>query len=87
MLYLLKHLLLLHLVNLKPKCNNSISTLIIVLYASYVCLLHFRFAENHPIDLEATNPSFLRWFYHNGAPLSHRTASRRPQVSHRPNTI
>jgi hypothetical protein len=35
-----------------------------VLYASYVCLLHSRFVKNHPIDLEVTNPSFQRWFYH-----------------------
>jgi hypothetical protein len=37
-----------------------------ILYASYVCLLHSRFVDNHPIDLEATNPSFLRWFCHIG---------------------
>jgi hypothetical protein len=36
-----------------------------VLYASYVCLPHSRFVENHPIDLEVTDPSFLRWFCHN----------------------
>jgi hypothetical protein len=34
-----------------------------IFYASYVCFLYFRFIENHPIDLEATNPSFLRWFW------------------------
>jgi hypothetical protein len=26
--------------------------------------VHSRFVENPPIDLEATGPSFLRWFYH-----------------------
>jgi hypothetical protein len=26
--------------------------------------MHSRFIENPPIDLEVTNPSFLRWFYH-----------------------
>jgi hypothetical protein len=36
-----------------------------VLYASYACLLQSLFIENHLIDLEVTNPSFLRWFYHN----------------------
>jgi hypothetical protein len=36
-----------------------------VLYASYVCLLHVNLIENHPIDLEVTDPSFLRWFCHN----------------------
>jgi hypothetical protein len=35
-----------------------------VLYASYVCLLYFRFIENHLIDLEVMGPSFLRWFCH-----------------------
>jgi hypothetical protein len=35
---LLKHLLLLWLVNSKQSCNNLISTLIMSLYASYVCL-------------------------------------------------
>jgi hypothetical protein len=38
MLYLLKHLLLLFLVISKQSCNNLISTLIMSLYASYVCL-------------------------------------------------
>jgi hypothetical protein len=27
--------------------------------------VHSRFVENPLIDLEATGPSFLRWFYHN----------------------
>jgi hypothetical protein len=40
-----------------------------VLYALYVCLLHSRFIENHPIDLEAMNPSFFRWFYHREKPV------------------
>jgi hypothetical protein len=38
MFYLLKHLLLLHLVISKQSCNNLISTLIMSLYASFVCL-------------------------------------------------
>jgi hypothetical protein len=62
--YLLKNFLLLNLVNLKPMCNNLTFTLIMVLYASYVCLLHSHFIENHSIDLEVTDPSFLRWFCH-----------------------
>jgi hypothetical protein len=37
-----------------------------VLYASYVCLLHSRFVKNQPINHEATDPSFLRWFYRTG---------------------
>jgi hypothetical protein len=37
----------------------------VVLYASYVCLLHFHFIENHPNDLETMDPSFLSWFCHN----------------------
>jgi hypothetical protein len=64
MFYLLKHLLFLYLIILKPSCNNLIFTLIMVLYALYVCLLHSHFVENHPVDLAITNPSFLRWFYH-----------------------
>jgi hypothetical protein len=35
-----------------------------VLCALYVCLLHSRFIENHPIDLEMMDPSFLWWFCH-----------------------
>jgi hypothetical protein len=48
MFYLLKDLLLLNLVIFKPKCNNLIFNKILILYASYVCLLHSRFVENHP---------------------------------------
>jgi hypothetical protein len=33
----------------KLKCNNVIFNEIIILNASYVCLLHSRFVENHPI--------------------------------------
>jgi hypothetical protein len=49
MFYLLKHLLLLSLVIFKLKCNNLIFNEILVLYASYVYLLHSRFVENYPI--------------------------------------
>jgi hypothetical protein len=49
MFYLLKHLLLLNLIIFKLKCNNLIFNKILVLYALYVCLLHSRFTENHPI--------------------------------------
>jgi hypothetical protein len=48
MFYLLKHLLLLNLVIFKQKCNNLIFNKILILYASYVCLLRSRFVENHP---------------------------------------
>jgi hypothetical protein len=48
MFYLLKHLLLLNLVIFKLKCNNLIFNEILVLYASYVCLMHSCFIENHP---------------------------------------
>jgi hypothetical protein len=58
MCYPLKHFLLPYLVILESSCNNTISTLIMSLYASYVCLLHSRLVENPPIDLEETNPSF-----------------------------
>jgi hypothetical protein len=29
--------------------------------------VHSRFVENPSVDLEVTNPSFLRWFYHTGS--------------------
>jgi hypothetical protein len=47
--YLLKHLLLLNLVIFNLKFNNLIFNEIMVLNASYVCLLHSRFVEDHPI--------------------------------------
>jgi hypothetical protein len=72
----MKHSLLLNLVNLKSSCNNLIFTLIMVLYALYVCLLHSRFIENHPIDLEVTNPLFLKWFYHSHSLYGLKQASR-----------
>jgi hypothetical protein len=49
MFYLLKHLLLLNLVIFKLKYNNLTFNEILVLYASYVYLMHSRFIENHPI--------------------------------------
>jgi hypothetical protein len=64
MFYLSKHLPFLYLVILKPRCNNLNSTLIMILYACVLCLLHSRFVENHSVDLEVTNLSFLRWFCH-----------------------
>jgi hypothetical protein len=49
MFYLLKNLLIHNLVIFKLKCNNLIVNEIMVLNDSYVCLLHSRFIENHPI--------------------------------------
>jgi hypothetical protein len=49
MFYILNHLLLLNIVIFKLKCNNLIFNEIMVLNASYVCLLHSRFIEDHPI--------------------------------------
>jgi hypothetical protein len=49
MFYLLKHLLLLNLVIFKLKCNNLTFNEILILYASYVCLLHSHFIESHLI--------------------------------------
>jgi hypothetical protein len=49
MFYLLKNLLYLNLVILKLKCSNLIFNAIMVLFASYVCLLYSRFVENHLI--------------------------------------
>jgi hypothetical protein len=56
MFYLLEHLLLLNLVIIKLKCNNLIFNEIIVLNASFVCLLHSRFIEDHPIWILEDGP-------------------------------
>jgi hypothetical protein len=56
MFYLLKHLLLLNLVIFKLKCNNLTFNEMLSLYASYVCLLHSRFIENHPIWILEDGP-------------------------------
>jgi hypothetical protein len=56
MFYLLKHLLLHNLVIFKLKCNNLIVNEIMVLNDSYVCLLHSRFIENHPIWILKDGP-------------------------------
>jgi hypothetical protein len=49
MFYLLKHFLLLNLVIFKLKCNNIAFNEILSLCVLYVCLLHYRFVEDHPI--------------------------------------
>jgi hypothetical protein len=49
MFYRLKQLLFLNLVIFELKCNNLTFNEILILYASYVCLLYSRFVENHPI--------------------------------------
>jgi hypothetical protein len=36
-----------------------------VLYVLCVRLPYSRIVKNHLIDLEVTNLSFMRWFYHN----------------------
>jgi hypothetical protein len=56
MFYLLKHLLLLNLVIFKLKCNNLTFNEIMILNASYVCLLHSRLIENHPIWILKDGP-------------------------------
>jgi hypothetical protein len=56
MFYLLKHLLLLNLIIFKLKFNDLIVNKIMVLNASYVCLLHSRFVENHPIRILEDGP-------------------------------
>jgi hypothetical protein len=53
MFYLLKNF---QSCNLKLKCNNLIFNEILVLYASYVCLLHSRFIENHQIWILENGP-------------------------------
>jgi hypothetical protein len=52
----LKHLLLLNLLIFKLKRNNLIFNEIMVLNASYVCLLHSRFVENHSIWILEDGP-------------------------------
>jgi hypothetical protein len=52
----LKHLLLLILVVSKLKCNNLIFNEIMVLNALYVCLLCYRFFENHSIWILEDGP-------------------------------
>jgi hypothetical protein len=38
----------------------------------YLCVfVYSRFIENRLVDLEATNLSFMRCFYHNGVPRRH----------------
>jgi hypothetical protein len=56
MIYILKHLLLLNLVIFKTRCNNLIFNEILILYTSYVCLLHSRFVENHSIWILEDGP-------------------------------
>jgi hypothetical protein len=56
MFYLLKHLRLLNLVNLKPMCNNLTFNEFMCLYDSYVCLLHSRFVESHLIWILEDRP-------------------------------
>jgi hypothetical protein len=56
MFYLLKHLLLLILVIFKLTCNNLIFNEIIILNASYVCLLHSRFIKNQLIWILEDGP-------------------------------
>jgi hypothetical protein len=56
MSYFLKHLMLLNLVIFKLKCNNLIFNEIMVLNASYVCLLHSCFIEDHPIWILEDGP-------------------------------
>jgi hypothetical protein len=80
MFYLLKPLLFLNLIIFKLKCNNLTFNEILILYASYVCLLYSRFIKNHPI-----------WILKDGyliskVVLSHRAArapgSKRLESSH-----
>jgi hypothetical protein len=56
MFYILKHFLLVNPVIFNLKCNNLIFNKILILYASYVCLLHSQFVENHPIWILLDGP-------------------------------
>jgi hypothetical protein len=82
MFYLLKNLLLLNLVNLKPICNNLIFNEILSLYASYVCLLYSRFVKTHPIWILEDRPLISKVVLSHpvtppapGAQLCHRSSS------------
>jgi hypothetical protein len=68
MFYLFKILLYLNLVVLELKCNNLIFDEILVLYASYVCLMHSRFIENHPIWILEDRPLILEVVLSHQAP-------------------
>jgi hypothetical protein len=68
----LKNHLYLNLVILKLKCNNLIFNKILVLYASYVCLLHSRFIENHSIWILEDGPLIFEVVLsHNGCRWLH----------------
>jgi hypothetical protein len=54
--YFLNHLLLLNLLIFKLKCNNLIVNKILILNASYVCLLYSRFVENHSMWILEDGP-------------------------------
>jgi hypothetical protein len=54
--YFLNHLLLLNLLIFKLKCNNLIVNKILILNASYVCLLYSRFVENHSMWILKDGP-------------------------------
>jgi hypothetical protein len=54
--YILKHILLLNLVISKLKCSNLTFNEILSLYASYVCLLHSHFIEDHLIWILEDGP-------------------------------
>jgi hypothetical protein len=56
MFYLLKDLLLLNLLIFKLKCNDLIFNEIMVLNASFVCLLHSHSIEDHPIWILEDRP-------------------------------
>jgi hypothetical protein len=56
MFYLLKNLLLLNLLIFKLKCNDLIFNEIMVSNASFVCLLHSRSIEDHPIWILEDGP-------------------------------
>jgi hypothetical protein len=70
MLYLLKHLLLLNLVIFELKSNNLIFNEIMVLSASYVCLLHSRFIEDDPICILEDGPLISKVVLSQPVPLS-----------------
>jgi hypothetical protein len=76
--YLLKHLLHLNHVIFKIKCNNLTSNEIMILNASYVCLLHSCFVENHPIWILEDGPLIFEVVLSQRGHCLHQPRRRRP---------
>jgi hypothetical protein len=85
MLFLLKNLFYFNIVILKLKCNNLIFNKIMVLNASYLCLLHSRFVKNHLIWVLEDGPLIFELVLSQSDPprqgVSGGSPSRHPEYS------